>query len=73
MIGGKKALNEYFKLMINAKKKNLDSFKYKNKTYKRCETVSKKSGATLVYYTGSDCKTKSKKKKSKKKKSKKNQ
>ena len=30
----KKKLNEYFKLMLDAKKKNLPFFKYKGKTYK---------------------------------------
>jgi hypothetical protein len=30
----KKATNSFFKLMLDAKKKNLPSFKYKSKTYK---------------------------------------
>ena len=32
--GKKRPLNAYFKLMLNAKKKGLASFKYKGKTYK---------------------------------------
>ena len=32
--GKKRPLNQYFKLMLNAKKKGLTSFKYKGKTYK---------------------------------------
>ena len=32
--GKKRGLNPYFKLMLNAKKKGLASFKYKGKTYK---------------------------------------
>ena len=32
--GKKRGLNTYFKLMLNAKKKGLASFKYKGKTYK---------------------------------------
>jgi hypothetical protein len=32
--GKKRGLNAYFKLMLNAKKKGLSSFKYKGKTYK---------------------------------------
>lgn len=28
-------MNAYFKLMLNAKRKNLDSFRYKGKTYKK--------------------------------------
>ena len=31
-------LNEYFKLMLGAKKKNLTEFKYKNNTYKQKKT-----------------------------------
>ena len=33
--GGKKKLNEFFKTMLKAKKQDLESFKYKGKTYKR--------------------------------------
>ena len=33
--GAKKGVNKYFQLMINAKKNNLESFEYNNKTYKR--------------------------------------
>ena len=32
--GKKRGLNGFFKLMLNAKKKGLSSFKYKGKTYK---------------------------------------
>jgi len=32
---GGKRVNKYFQLMINAKKNNLESFEYNNKTYKR--------------------------------------
>ena len=32
--GKKRGLNPFFKLMLNAKKKGLASFKYKGKTYK---------------------------------------
>ena len=67
MIGGKRALNEYFKKMLDAKKKGLKEFKYKDKVYKRCEVKAKTSSAILVYYTGSECKKKSKKDKKKKK------
>ena len=28
-------MNAYFKLMLNAKRKKLDSFRYKGKTYKK--------------------------------------
>lgn len=42
-----KKLNEYFELMLNAKKQNLDEFKYKGKTYKKTVT---KTG--LVTYKG---------------------
>ena len=31
--GKTRKVNAYFKLMLNAKKHNLPSFKYKNKTY----------------------------------------
>ena len=33
--GAKRGVNKYFQLMINAKKNNLESFEYNNKTYKR--------------------------------------
>lgn len=33
--GGAKKQNKFFQLMINAKKNNLESFEYNNKTYKR--------------------------------------
>ena len=33
--GGRRKMNAYFKLMLNAKRKNLDSFRYKGKTYKK--------------------------------------
>ena len=33
--GGKRKMNEYFKLMTNARKKNLPSFQYKGTTYKQ--------------------------------------
>ena len=32
---GGKGVNKYFQLMMNAKKNNLQSFQYNNKTYKR--------------------------------------
>ena len=35
MKGGKRKLNAYFKLMLDAKKKNKKSFTYKGKTYKK--------------------------------------
>ena len=33
--GGRRKMNAYYKLMLNAKRKNLDSFRYKGKTYKK--------------------------------------
>ena len=32
---GSRKQNKFFQLMMNAKKNNLDSFQYNNKTYKR--------------------------------------
>ena len=32
---GGKRVNKFFQLMMNAKKQNLESFEYNNKTYKR--------------------------------------
>ena len=32
---GGKSVNKFFQLMMNAKKQNLESFEYNNKTYKR--------------------------------------
>ncbi len=43
-----KKLNEFFKLMIAAKKSNAPSFKYKGKTYKR--KVGTKKNKTMVVY-----------------------
>lgn len=53
--GKKRPLNEYFKLMLNAKKKGLKQFSYKTKdgkvkTYVRKVSKSPKSGAELVVY-----------------------
>lgn len=45
---GKKKLNEFFTLMIAAKKSNAPSFKYKGKTYKR--KVGTKKNKTMVVY-----------------------
>ena len=33
--GGARKQNKFFQLMMNAKKNNLESFEYNNKTYKR--------------------------------------
>lgn len=33
--GGRRKMNAYFKLMLNAKRKKLDSFRYKGRTYKK--------------------------------------
>ena len=33
--GGKRKLNEYFKMLIKAKREKKESFTYKGKTYKR--------------------------------------
>ena len=55
----KRPLNEYFKLMLDAKKKDLDSFEYKGTTY-----VKNTGKNDLVVYTKKskfDKKTKSKK------------
>ncbi len=46
---GKKKMNEFFKLLIDAKKKELPSFKYKGSTYKR--KVGTKTNKTMVLYT----------------------
>ena len=46
----KRPLNEYFKLMLDAKKKGLKEFKYKNHTYLRKVVKSPRSGAELVVY-----------------------
>ena len=51
----KRPLNEYFKKMLDAKKKGLSEFSYttkegKTKTYVRKETKSPKSGASLIVY-----------------------
>ena len=43
-----KKLNEFFTLMIAAKKSNAPSFKYKGKTYKR--KVGTKKNKTMVVY-----------------------
>ena len=43
-----KKLNEFFTLMIAAKKSNAPSFKYKGKTYKRI--VGTKKNKTMVVY-----------------------
>jgi hypothetical protein len=40
-----KKLNDYFKAMLDAKKKGAESFEYKGKTY--VKTKSKKTGITL--------------------------
>ena len=45
---GKKKMNEFFKLLIDAKKKVLPSFKYKGSTYKR--KVGTKTNKTMVLY-----------------------
>lgn len=42
--GGKRKMNEYFKLMTNARKKNLPSFEYKGSTYKQ---VTAKTGLKM--------------------------
>ena len=41
-------MNEFFKLLIDAKKKNAESFVYKGKTYKR--KVGTKKNPKLVVY-----------------------
>ena len=46
----KRPLNAYFKLMLDAKKKGLKEFKYKNNVYVRKVTKSPRSGAELVVY-----------------------
>ena len=43
-----KKMNEFFKLLIDAKKKNAESFVYKGKTYKR--KVGTKKNPKLVVY-----------------------
>ena len=43
--GGKRKLNAYFTLMLNAKKNNLPQFMYKNKKY-----VQKKLKTGMVVY-----------------------
>ena len=43
-----KKMNEFFKLLIDAKKKNADSFVYKGKTYKK--KVGTKKNPKLVVY-----------------------
>ena len=54
--GKKKPLNEFFKLMLDAKKKGLKEFSYKSKTtgkmktYVRKVSKSPKSGVELVVY-----------------------
>mgnify|MGYP005742534985 CR=1 FL=1 len=44
----RKKMNEFFKLLIDAKKKNAESFVYKGKTYKR--KVGTKKNPKLVVY-----------------------
>ncbi len=46
--GKKKKMNEFFKLLIDAKKKVLPFFKYKGSTYKR--KVGTKTNKTMVLY-----------------------
>ena len=48
--GTKKKLNEYFKLMLDAKKKKLEEFTYKGKKYVRKVSKSPRSGAELIVY-----------------------
>lgn len=48
--GKKRPLNAYFKLMLDAKKRGLKEFKYKNNVYVRKVTKSPRSGAELVVY-----------------------
>jgi hypothetical protein len=43
-----KKMNEFFKLLIDAKKKNADSFVYKGKTYKK--KIGTKNNSKLVVY-----------------------
>tara|TARA_B100001173_G_C15605049_1_gene386392 strand:+ start:196 stop:546 length:351 start_codon:yes stop_codon:yes gene_type:complete len=45
----KKKMNEFFRLLIDAKKHNKDSFSYKGKTYKK--KVGTKKNPKLVVYT----------------------
>tara|TARA_B100001063_G_C16545204_1_gene443272 strand:- start:68 stop:409 length:342 start_codon:yes stop_codon:yes gene_type:complete len=45
----KRKMNEFFRLLIDAKKKNKESFSYKGKTYKR--KVGTKKNPKLVVYT----------------------
>jgi len=42
--GGKRKVNEFFKLMLNAKKHNKQEFRYKGKRYKAMKT---KTGMTV--------------------------
>ena len=42
--GGKRKINEFFKLMLNAKKHNKQEFRYKGKRYKAMKT---KTGMTV--------------------------
>ena len=44
----KKKMNEFFRLLIDAKKKNKESFSYKGKTYKK--KVGTKKNPKLVVY-----------------------
>lgn len=66
MEGGKKKtkrpLNEFFKTMLDAKKKNLDSFEYKGQTY---EKNTGKNGI-VIYRKKGKSKAKPKTKKTKK-------
>ena len=46
----KRPLNEFFKLMLKAKKSGAKDFKYKSHTYVRKDSKSPKSGSVITVY-----------------------